>query len=277
MRCGCLLQAARDLGPDELPPTRNSKGTPRVGSSMVEQLPFKQLVLGSNPSQPTNFPRLQMPRIHRLVIIEDQTAVREMLVEVLAKEGHYELVGQCGDGHVGLKMCLDTKPDVVVLDAKLPGLNGVDLLRRLNKKIPRTRVLVFSGLENPVVVREMLEAGASGFVEKTAGFLDFKKGLAAVASGGTYFGPAIAAVLRNVVAHPETAASQDFLTEREREVLKLVAEGNSTKEIGSKLGISPKTVDNHRTNLMRKLNIHDVASLTRHALELGILEDRSQG
>ena len=84
-------------------------------------------------------------------------------------------------------------------------------------------------------------------------------------------------MLRIVVAHPETAASQDFLTEREREVLKLVAEGNSTKEIGSKLGISPKTVDNHRTNLMRKLNIHDVASLTRHALEPGILEDRSQG
>jgi DNA-binding NarL/FixJ family response regulator len=215
--------------------------------------------------------------MHRLVIIEDQTAIREMLVEILAQDKNYELVGQSGEGHDGLEMCLELKPDVLVLDAMLPGLNGVDLLRRITKRIPKTRVLIFSGQENPVIVREMLQAGARGFVEKTAGFLEFKKGLAAVASGGTYFGPAIAAVLRDVIAHPESAASPDFLTDREREVLQLVAEGNSTKEIGAKLGISPKTVDNHRTNLMRKLNIHDVASLTRHALEQGILEDRSKG
>jgi DNA-binding NarL/FixJ family response regulator len=215
--------------------------------------------------------------MHRLVIIEDQTAIREMLVEILAHDKNYELVGQSGEGHDGLEMCLELKPDVLVLDAMLPGLNGVELLRRITKRIPKTRVLIFSGQENPVIVREMLQAGARGFVEKTAGFLEFKKGLAAVASGGTYFGPAIAAVLRDVIAHPESAASKDFLTDREREILQLVAEGNSTKEIGSKLGISPKTVDNHRTNLMRKLNIHDVASLTRHALELGILEDRSKG
>jgi DNA-binding NarL/FixJ family response regulator len=214
--------------------------------------------------------------MHRLVIVEDQTAIREMLAEILALDKNYLLVGQCGEGRAGLEMCLELKPDVLVLDAKLPGLNGVDLLRRLSKRLPGTRVLVFSGHENPVVVREMLEAGASGFVEKTAGFLEFKKGLATVASGGTYFGPAIAAVLRNVVAHPESASSPDFLTGREREILQLVAEGNSTKEIASKLGISAKTVDNHRTNLMRKLNIHDVASLTRHALELGILEDRGR-
>jgi DNA-binding NarL/FixJ family response regulator len=214
--------------------------------------------------------------MHRLVIIEDQTAIREMLVEILAHDENFQLVGQCGDGHAGLQMCLDLNPDVIVLDAKLPSLNGVDLLRRLTKRLPETRVLVFSGHDNPVLVREMLEAGARGFVEKTAGLHEFKKGLAAVALGGTYFGPAIAAVLRNVVAHPESASSRDFLTEREREILQMVAEGNSTKEIASKLGISAKTVDNHRTNLMRKLDIHDVASLTRHALEQGILEDRSQ-
>jgi DNA-binding NarL/FixJ family response regulator len=213
--------------------------------------------------------------MHRLVIIEDQTAIREMLVEILALDKNYQLVGQSGEGQEGLQVCLDLKPDVLVLDAKLPGMNGVELLRRLSKRLPSTKVLVFSGHENPVVVREMLEAGARGFVEKTAGFLEFKKGLATVAGGGTYFGPAIAAVLRNVVAHPETASSPDFLTEREREILQLVAEGNSTKEIASKLGISAKTVDNHRTNLMRKLDIHDIASLTRHALEMGILEDRA--
>jgi DNA-binding NarL/FixJ family response regulator len=214
--------------------------------------------------------------MHRLVIIEDQTAIREMLVEILALDKNYKLVGQCGEGQAGLQMCLDLKPDLVVLDAKLPGLNGVELLRRLTKKLPLLRVLVFSGHENPVVVRQMLEAGAHGFVEKTAGFTEFKKGLATIATGGTYFGPAIASVLRNVVANPESGGSPDFLTEREREILQLVAEGHSTKEIAAKLGISAKTVDNHRTNLMRKLNIHDVASLTRHALEHGLLDDNSR-
>jgi DNA-binding NarL/FixJ family response regulator len=214
--------------------------------------------------------------MYSLVIIEDQTAIREMLAELLALDKTYKLVGQSGEGQEGLQLCLDLKPDLVVLDAKLPGLNGVDLLRRLTKKLPSARVLVFSGHENPVVVRQMLEAGAAGFVEKTAGFMEFKKGLSTIAAGGTYFGPAIAAVLRTVVAHPESGGSPDFLTEREREILQLVAEGNSTKEIGAKLGISAKTVDNHRTNLMRKLNIHDVASLTRHAINQGLLEDKDR-
>ncbi|HEY1764914.1 MAG TPA: response regulator transcription factor [Opitutaceae bacterium] len=212
--------------------------------------------------------------MHRLVIIEDQTAIREMLVELLALDPNYNLVGQCGEGQTGLKMCLDLKPDLVVLDAKLPGLNGVELLRRLTRKLPEVRVLVFSGHENPIMVRQMLEAGAHGFVEKTAGFIEFKTGLATIAKGGTYFGPAIASVLRTVVANPESGGSPDFLTEREREILQLVAEGNSTKVIATKLGISSKTVDNHRTNLMRKLNIHDVASLTRHAIEHGITVDK---
>jgi DNA-binding NarL/FixJ family response regulator len=215
--------------------------------------------------------------MNRLVIIEDQTAIREMMVEILALDKNYDLVGQCGDGQYGLQMCLDLKPDLLILDAKLPGLNGVELLRRLIRKLPTLRVLVFSGQENPVVVREMLEAGARGFVEKTAGFLEFKKGLATIADGGTYFGPAIADVLRKVVAHPETGGTPDFLTDREREILQMVAEGNSTKEIASKLGISAKTVDNHRTNLMRKLNIHDVASLTRHAMELGLIGGGGMG
>jgi DNA-binding NarL/FixJ family response regulator len=207
----------------------------------------------------------------RLVIIEDQTAIREMLAEILRLDPSFKLVGESGDGHAAYQLCLDVKPDVIVLDAKLPGLNGVDLLRRLNKVLTGLRVLVFSGHENPVLVREMLEAGAHGFVEKTAGLIELKKGLETVANGGTYFGPSVAALLRNVVANPGSGSSSDFLTDREREILQLVAESHSTKEIAVKLGISVKTVDNHRTNLMRKLNLHDVASLTRHALEIGLI------
>ncbi|MFA5057983.1 MAG: response regulator transcription factor [Opitutaceae bacterium] len=210
----------------------------------------------------------------RLVIIEDQTAIREMLAEILRTDPSFKLVGESGDGQSGYQLCLETKPDVIVLDAKLPGLNGVDLLRRLSKVLNNVRVLVFSGHENPVLVREMLEAGAHGFVEKTAGLFEFKKGLETVANGGTYFGPAVADLLRNVVANPGASASSDFLTDREREILQLVAESYSTKEIAAKLSISVKTVDNHRTNLMRKLNLHDVASLTRYALEIGLIEQK---
>ena len=210
----------------------------------------------------------------RLVIIEDQTAIREMLAEILRTDLTFKIVGESGDGQSAYQLCLEVKPDVIVLDAKLPGLNGVDLLRRLNKVLTNMRVLVFSGHENPVLVREMLEAGAHGFVEKTAGLFEFKKGLETVANGGTYFGPAVAALLRNVVANPSASASSDFLTDREREILQLVAESYSTKEIATKLGISVKPVDNHRTNLMRKLNLHDVASLTRYALEIGLIEQK---
>jgi len=210
----------------------------------------------------------------RLVIIEDQTAIREMLAEILRTDASFKLVGESGDGQSAYQLCMEVKPDVIVLDAKLPGLNGVDLLRRLNKVLTNVRVLVFSGHENPVLVREMLEAGAHGFVEKTAGLFEFKKGLETVANGGTYFGPAVVALLRNVVANPSASTSSDFLTDREREVLQLVAESYSTKEISVKLGISVKTVDNHRTNLMRKLNLHDVASLTRYALEIGLIEQK---
>jgi len=207
----------------------------------------------------------------RLVIIEDQTAIREMLVEILRTDTNYQLVGESGDGQSAYNLCLEAKPDLIVLDAKLPGLNGVDLLRRIGKQLKNLRVLVFSGHENPVLVREMLEAGAHGFVDKTAGLFELKKGLETVANGGTYFGPSVAGLLRDVVANPTASSSSDFLTDREREILQLVAESYSTKEIAVKLNISVKTVDNHRTNLMRKLNIHSIAGLTRFAIAKGMI------
>lgn len=210
----------------------------------------------------------------RVVIVEDQTAIREMLAEVLRHDPNFEIVGQAGDGQVAYQLILDSKPDVLVLDARLPVLNGLELLRRVTKQVRNLRILIFSGHENPVLIREMLEAGAHGFVEKTAGLIELKKGLETVANGGTYFGPAVSGLLRNVVANPSvTTTTKDFLTPREREILQLVAESYSTKEIAQKLNISVKTVDNHRTNLMRKLDLHNVASITRYAMQIGLIEN----
>jgi len=215
-------------------------------------------------------------QVKRIVIVEDQTAIREMLAEMLRTDPTYQIIGESGEGLQACQLCLELKPDLMVLDARLPGLSGVDILRRISKQLKHTRVLVFSGYESPALVREMLEAGAHGFVEKTAGLVEFRKGLETVANGGTYFGPGVAALLRNVVANTNPTSGVDTLTDREREILKLVAESNSTKDIAHKLGISVKTVDNHRTNLMRKLNLHDVASLTRYSLEIGLVDHRGQ-
>ncbi|RME71955.1 MAG: DNA-binding response regulator [Verrucomicrobia bacterium] len=212
----------------------------------------------------------------RVVIVEDQTAIREMLAEILRHDTEFEIVGEAGDGQTGLKVILEKQPDLIILDARLPELNGIELLRRVTRTLRRVRVLVFSGNENPVLVREMLEAGAHGFVEKTAGLAELKRGIQTVADGGTYFGPSISDLLRNVVANPSVpTSSHDFLTPREREILQLVAESYSTKEIAAKLGISVKTVDNHRTNLMRKLDLHNVASVTRYAMQIGLIENDS--
>lgn len=213
--------------------------------------------------------------IKRIVIIEDHTAIREMLAEILKVDPAYKIVGESGEGQQACQLCLELKPDLIVLDARLPGLSGVDILRRISKQLKSTRVLVFSAYESPALVREMLEAGAHGFVEKTAGLGEFKKGLGTIAQGGTYFGPGVAALLRTVVANNSSTSGIETLTDREREILKLVAESHSTKEIAQKLGISVKTVDNHRTNLMRKLDLHDVASLTRYSLEIGLIDHRS--
>lgn len=211
----------------------------------------------------------------RVVIVEDQTAVREMLAEILRYDSNYDIVGEAGDGQEGYNMIVEKNPDLIILDARLPELNGLEVLRRAAKYIRNTRIIVFSGNENPVLVREMLEAGAHGFVEKTAGLAELKKGIETVSNGGTYFGPSISSMLRNVVANPSVSTtSHDFLTPREREILQLVAESHSTKEIAQKLGISVKTVDNHRTNLMRKLDLHNVASVTRYAMQIGLIENR---
>lgn len=199
-----------------------------------------------------------------------------MLTEILRADPAYEIIGECGDGRQAGQLCLELKPDLIVLDARLPGLSGADILRQISKQLKHTRVLVFSAYESPTLVREMLEAGAHGFVEKTAGLGEFKKGLSTIAQGGTYFGPGVATLLRSVVANNSPHSGIEVLTAREREILKLVAQSHSTKSIAVKLAISAKTVDNHRTNLMRKLNLHDVAGLTRYSIEIGLIDPTNQ-
>jgi len=207
-----------------------------------------------------------------VAIIEDQTAIREMVSQAVINQDVFDVIIESGDGQVGCEACIEQKPDFVILDVMLPNLNGTDILRRFRKELPDTRVLIFSGYQSPSLVRELLQAGAHGFVEKSAPLSELRKGVEIVASGGSYFGPEVALLLRDAMADPKSNDSGvNILTKREREILQLIAESHSTRDIAKKLEISVKTAENHRTNLMRKLDLHDVASLTRYAINNGLI------
>ncbi|MGZ0656977.1 response regulator [Coraliomargarita sp. W4R53] len=207
-----------------------------------------------------------------VAIIEDQTAIREMVSQAVIDQSAYKVIIESGDGQIGCDACLEQKPDFVILDVMLPNLNGTEILRIFREKIPETQVLIFSGFQSPSLVRELLQAGAHGFVEKSAPLSELRKGIEIVANGGSYFGPEVALLLREAMADPSSSDSGiNILTKREREILQLIAESHSTREIAKKLEISVKTAENHRTNLMRKLDLHDVASLTRYAINNGLI------
>ena len=207
-----------------------------------------------------------------VAIIEDQTAIREMISQAILDEDRFKVVIQSGDGDEGCEQCLKSRPDFVILDIMLPHLNGTDILRRFANELPDTRVLVFSGYQSPHLIRELLQAGAHGFVEKSAPLSELKKGVEIVSTGGSYFGPEVARLLREAVADPEdNRGDVKILTRREREILKLIALSHSTRAIAEHLGIRMKTAENHRTNLMRKLGLHDIAGLTRYAISNGIV------
>jgi DNA-binding NarL/FixJ family response regulator len=205
-------------------------------------------------------------------IIEDQTAIREMIIHAVLDEDAFEVIFSTGNGQEGYEKCIELKPDFVILDVMLPKLNGTEILRLFADKLPESRFLVFSAYQSPELIRELLQAGAHGFVEKSASLAELRKGVDIVSSGGSYFSREVSLLLRDAIADPKKGDSAtSILTKREREILQLIATSNSTREIAEKLEIRVKTVDNHRTNLMRKLDLHDVASLTRYAISRGIV------
>ncbi len=206
-----------------------------------------------------------------VAIIEDQTALRDLVGQIFDRRNDFEIVIKSGDGQDAIDQCLEKRPTFIILDVMLPGLNGVEVLRCISKKLPDTKVLIFSAFYNASVIRDLLQNGAHGIVEKTAPLAELIKGIEAVSDGGSFFGPEIARLLRETLIHPEKQeAPLACLTTRERQIVQLIAESYSTKEIASRLDISVKTAENHRTNLMRKLNLHDVAGLTRFAISNGL-------
>src|SRR4051812_14565869 len=197
-----------------------------------------------------------------IYVAEDHVAIRELLVGHLKMLPGYQVVGQTDDGRKAITDCNRLGPRLLILDLGLPGLNGVEVARALAKAGSKTQILIFTSHHDAATVRQVLEAGARAMVEKSAPFDQLLKAIEAVIAGRTFFGDAVTAALQRSFTEPVTTRTVDNLTGREREVLQLVAEGLSNKEISARLGVSLKTAENHRHNLMRKLGAHNGPDLT---------------
>ncbi len=206
-----------------------------------------------------------------VLIVEDQTAIRQMLVAFVAAMPGFVVVGEAGSVEEALTVANATKPRVVVLDWMLLGGLGLDFLRSVRVD-PPPYVLIFSANTTDLAVRESLAAGAKGYLEKTAAFSEFTAALKAVGAGQTYLGPAIARGVRRLITNPETTSLTPELSPRERDVLRFLAEGLSSKEIAESLGLSVRTVENHRASITRRTGLKSIAQLTLHAVRLGLVE-----
>jgi two-component system, NarL family, response regulator NreC len=206
----------------------------------------------------------------RVVLADDHHLVRQGLKALLEREG-FQVAGEASDGQEALRLVPNVCPDVAILDISMPILNGLDAARELKKYSPRTKTILLTQHDEDQYVTEALRAGVRGYVLKNQATTDLVHAIQQVCRGEIYLSPSIS---RTVVEAflSKTALPTDPLTSRERQVLQLIGEGKSSKEIAALLGISIKTAESHRTRLMRKLDIHEVASLVRYAIRRGLVQ-----
>lgn len=208
----------------------------------------------------------------RVLIVDDHAVVRAGLRRVLDAEDDIETVGEAADADRALFEALETKPDVVLMDVVMPGKSGIEGMPAILQALPQTKVLVLSMQDDPHYVREAFEAGASGYVLKEAVDTEVVGAVRTVASGERYVHPTLGAKLVAAAADERRRAEQDPLSEREREVLRLLALGHTNQEIAQMLFISVRTAETHRAHIMQKLQLASRAELVRYALSAGLLE-----
>ena len=211
----------------------------------------------------------------RILVADDHEVVRRGLCALLRNQPQWEVCGEAGDGREAVEKVLILKPEVVILDIGMPNLNGLEATRQILKTNPQIKVLVLTLHDSDQVVQEVLNAGARGFLLKTDAARDLVAAVEALRRGKTYFTPKVAAMvldgyLRREAMAPERPARRR-LTPREREVVQLLAEGKSSKEVAVVLGLSVKTAETHRSNIMRKLELHSVSDLVLYAVRNNIV------
>ena len=212
----------------------------------------------------------------RVLLVDDHTVVRQGLRRILELSPDIEIVGEFADGRVALDAVQRLKPAVAILDISLPGLNGIDVTRQLAKLAPETKVLILSMHADDAYIRQSLRAGAKGYLLKDADDQDLLRAVVALSTGGSYFSPEVSRLVLDAFLHPVDAAApaDDLagLSAREREVLQLIAEGKSNKEVAQILDVAVSTVESHRKRVMEKLDLHNTADMVRFAIRKGIVQ-----
>jgi DNA-binding NarL/FixJ family response regulator len=203
----------------------------------------------------------------RIILADDHTLLRAGLSILLEQVEGVEIVGEAEDGDALIRLAEALEPDLVFTDLAMPRTDGVEAIRHLARTRPRVRCVVLSMHDSPELVRRAAKAGAAGYVLKNASIEELQRAIDEVLSRGAYFSPALALLL----LAPTAPAAADLLTERQMEILQLVASGLSSKDIAVALDLSPRTVDVHRSRIMERLALHDVASLTRYAITHGLV------
>lgn len=212
---------------------------------------------------------------HKILITEDQTILRAGLRVLLGKEPDLDVVGETDNGHDAIRMMAECAPDLVMTDLNMHGTNGTGTIEEIKKCYPTTRILVLTQHKTEECIRDALRAGANGYVLKDASNAELITAVRSVLTGKIYLSPSISDKVINVFLvgskSPITKSHLDALTNRERQILKMVAEGRTSKHIAEHLSLSVKTVEKHRSNLMRKLDLHNVSALTTFAIGQGLV------
>lgn len=208
-----------------------------------------------------------------ILLVDDHEIMREGLFALLKKNNDLEVVGQASDGRVAVEMVHELSPDVVIMDIGMPNLNGIEATRLMLADHPKLKIMALSTHSDGSIVAKMLKAGASGYMLKDSAFVELVDGINAMMENKTYLCSRVAKIVFsdyvNLITNPKYAGG-DNLTSRERQVLQLVAEGKTTKEIAPVLHVSIKTIDSHREHIMEKLDIHNIAGLTKYAIREGL-------
>jgi DNA-binding NarL/FixJ family response regulator len=228
----------------------------------------------TGPDHPTDEARPAGPAI-RVLLVDDHTILREGVRSLLAGESDIRVVGEARDGVEAVEQVARLVPDVVVMDMVMPRMNGLEATIEIKKRNPEVKILILSMYDDDEYVQQIIQAGAAGYVLKRVAADDLVRAIREVSGGSSFLYPPIAAKLIEDyvrrVRGGEADESPEPLTAREREVLTLIAEGNTNQVIGERLCVSKKTVESHRANIMRKLDLHDVTELVKYAIRKGLI------
>ena len=211
----------------------------------------------------------------RIVLADDHTLFRQGLRRVLEEQSDWQVVAEASDGAEAVRLVLEHEPHIVILDVAMPRLNGVEATRQIVRRLPEIRVLILSMYSDDLYITQALQAGAHGYMLKDSADADLVRAVRDLAAGKSYFSPDVSKVVRNdYVRHLADRGVQDrfdALSEREREVFQLIAEGHSNKDIADVLSISPATVETHRAHIFQKLDLHNTAEVVLYAVRRGVI------